>query len=63
MEKELETAKRRLRASSGESDEVCGTEESVAVGGAEDLKVTRSKHDAAHRGTLEARSAGLRLRH
>jgi hypothetical protein len=63
VEEELQAAERALPAASGEGDEVRGAKESVAVDGAEEFAITRREDHAAHRGALEARPAGVGVRH
>ncbi len=63
VEEELEAPKRRLPASAGEGREVGRPKESVLVDGTEDREIAGSERHAAHRSALEARPAGLGVRH
>ncbi|HEX4497257.1 MAG TPA: hypothetical protein VIE43_16410 [Thermoanaerobaculia bacterium] len=63
MEEELETPEGRLGIPSEERYEVGGAKKPMPIGGAEDVEVTGREDDAAHRGALEARTAGLAVRH
>lgn len=63
VEEELEAPEGRLRAASGERDEVGRPEEPVAVDGAEDAEIAGREDYAARRGALEARPASLGVRH
>jgi hypothetical protein len=63
VKEELEAPEHRLRTPSGESGEVGGTQEPVAIDGAEDVEISRHERHAADRGALEAGPAGLKVRH
>ncbi|HEX4960622.1 MAG TPA: hypothetical protein VF173_07265 [Thermoanaerobaculia bacterium] len=63
VEKELEAAKHRLPAPLQEGGKVRGSEEPVAVDGAEDREVAGREDHATDWRALEARFAGVDVGH
>jgi hypothetical protein len=63
VEEELQAPERSLGAAFGERDEMGGTEEPVAVDGAEDVNIPGCEDHAGYGGTLKARPARGNIEH